>query len=145
MGRVQAVNEDGIVRPRFDPSPDLIDARSKWYRAEVLLPKLEQIMRTGSGEMPFIGERDVTRSDDKDPRFHILNRDFCLPGEYTGTSVFVQGAICLTSETAQQYFQLTAFKDASLREVIARWRTEVGQATSKRAWSKETPDSEESR
>lgn len=136
LGRVQALEHAGKLRIVFDPSVELIDTRSKWYRSEILNPRLESILKTGMGEMPLIGDREVNGLKDGGPRFHMLGHDFCLPLHFHAESVFVRGTVGASAATEEPQFHLIAFEDSSQQNVVAEWSTPIGATTSKRSWKK---------
>lgn len=138
IGRAITRQEDGKLRVFFDPSPALIDTASHWYRSEILAPRLEQVLSTGKGDIPEIGNRQVTRSGNSGPKFHMLDKDFCLPVTFKGKDVFVIGEVLPATDGKAALFQLTAFADQSRQQPVARWTAEVGFTGRTRSWTKFT-------
>jgi hypothetical protein len=138
MGRVQATMSNDKLHIAFDPTPALINYESHWYRSEILTPRLEALIETGVGEIPVIQYRQVNRSGGADPKFHILDKDFCLPVTYQARKVFVEGEILRSPDSQPTHFQLSAFSDDTKQNFLARWSTRIGSSDLPRSWQKST-------
>jgi len=136
LGRVEILERDGKLRVKFSPVTSLINERSRWYRGEVLNPRLEEILEGGATvEVPSIGWRELNRDPvGRYPSFHMLDHDFFLPQPFNGSEVFVRGHVEGGGDRGVRAFTLIAYRDESLAEVAGAWTAEVGAPRSARQW-----------
>jgi hypothetical protein len=139
LGRVEIHEQEGRVHVRFTPVPALVDERSRWYRGEVLNPRLEEVLEGATVEVPSIGWREINRDPSgRYPSFHILNQDFCLPRAFEGEEVFVRCEVVSATDSTPGSFALRAFRDESAASPLATWTTELGRTRAERTWIKES-------
>lgn len=137
LGRVEVDEVDRKLHVRFLPAEVLVDQRSRWYRGEVLNPRLEKILEDGVGEMPSIGWRAINRDPTgRYPSFHLLGQDFCLSRSFTGDSVYVEGQVIQNASPSGSTFCLVAYLDDTRGESLGAWFAEVGPSRSCRVWRK---------
>jgi hypothetical protein len=135
LGRVEVDEVAQKLHVRFTPAEALVDARSRWYRGEVLNPRLEKILEEGVGEVPSIGWRAINRDPTgRYPSFHLLGQDFCLSRSFTGDTVYVEGQVLQSGDPSGSTFCLSAYADETATEPIGRWSTEVGHDRNSRLW-----------
>lgn len=135
LGRAEVDEVAQKLHVRFTPAEALVDARSRWYRGEVLNPRLEKILEEGVGEVPSIGWRAINRDPTgRYPSFHLLGQDFCLSRSFTGDTVYVEGQVLQSGDPSGSTFCLSAYADETATEPIGRWSTEVGHDRTSRIW-----------
>jgi hypothetical protein len=137
LGRVDILRNDSKLRVRFTPGTALSDPRSRWYRGEVLNPRLEEILEGALAEVPSIGWREINRDPSgRYPSFHILNQDFCLSRSFGGDQVFVHAEVLPPSSGGSGSFALTAYSDEMKHTPLGVWTTEIGLSRKERVWIK---------
>jgi hypothetical protein len=138
LGRVDILDREGKLHVRFTPVATLVDERSRWYRGEVLNPRIEEILEGGIGEVPSIGWRELNRDPrGRYPSFHMLGQDFFLTRPFAGSEVFVEGEVSPSTDSVPGTFVLKAYETPKKRESLGTWTTALGFPRELRVWSKE--------
>ncbi len=138
LGRVDILDRDEKLHVRFTPVASLVDERSRWYRGEVLNPRIEEILEGGGGEVPSIGWREINRDPrGRYPSFHMLGQDFFLTRAFAGDEVFVEGEVSQMTGSGPGYVVLKGYASADKKEILGTWRAEIGVSRELRVWSKE--------
>ena len=138
LGRVDILDRGGKLHVRFTPVAALVDERSRWYRGEVLNPRIEEILEGGSGWVPSIGWREINRDPrGRYPSFHMLGQDFFLSRPFAGDEVFVEGEVSPAADSVPGTFVLKGYSTPEKKEVLGTWTTALGGPREPRVWKKE--------
>lgn len=138
LGRVDILEREGKLHVRLTPVAALVDERSRWYRGEVLNPRIEEILERGSGQVPSIGWREINRDPQgRYPSFHMLGQDFFLTRSFAGDEVYVEGEVSASTDSAPGTLVLRGYETPEKKELLGTWTTPLGVPRERRVWRKE--------